>query len=144
MSYGTTGGDFDRLLADTLRAISLRPGGPDADGTPPEVRGLGEGLDGLVQVVAKPGGRLESLAINPRAMRSDSQTLAEEILAAVNLALADLQDKLGAAVPGQVDRAALLNRLRDLQESALPRMQSFLQAVEDARARVSREPGSAG
>lgn len=66
-----------------------------------EVRGRGTDADGLIQVEVVTGGRVTGLKLHPRVMRLDSETLAEQILAAIDVAVADavsqLQDVIGAA-----------------------------------------------
>jgi hypothetical protein len=75
--------------------------------------GRGEGADGSVVAVAPPGGRVESLEIDQRAMRMASAELAEQVVVAVNAALEDLRarsrEQMGAL---RVD-AERLTALRD-------------------------------
>src|SRR5262249_30876700 len=121
------------------------PAADNAGAVPPEpvdLRGEGTGLDGQLRVTAVAGGRLESIQIDPRAMRTDSRTLAEQLVVAVNAALAAVQAKVQEAAAGAApDRAALVHRLREVQDTAIPRMQSFLRAVEDLRRQATGEAG---
>jgi DNA-binding protein YbaB len=55
------------------------------------IKGAGEAATGFIKVTVDSTGRLDSLEINPRAMRSDSQTLGEEIMRAVQAAYDDMQ-----------------------------------------------------
>jgi DNA-binding protein YbaB len=76
-----------------------------------EVRGHGADADGLIQVEVATGGRVTDLRLHPRAMRLDSETLAEQIMAAIDAAVADagqqVQDAVGAATgPSWADLAA--------------------------------------
>src|SRR5262249_55373306 len=139
--------EFDRLIGDTLRSLQPPPAVDNAGAVPPEpvdLRGEGTGLDGELRVTAVAGGRLESIQIDPRAMRTDSRTLAEQLVVAVNAALAAVQAKVQEAVAGAApDRAALVHRLREVQDTAIPRMQSFLRAVEDLRRQATGEAGGA-
>jgi DNA-binding protein YbaB len=135
VSADLSGADLGRLMEETLRA--LRPGGGRGAPDTEEIRGEAAALDGLIAVVAGPGGRVESLTINPRALRNDSATLAAEVLGAVNAALDDLRDNVAAAVPAVPDRAALAERLREVQDTSMRRMETFLQAVSDAQTRIT-------
>ena len=136
MSSSLSGGDFGRLLEETISA--LKPtgtaGGPEEGA---EIRGQGEALDGFVTVVAKPGGRLESLTLNPRVLRTDSATLAAEILTAVNAALDDLQAKVNAAVPAVPPSEALVERLKEIQDTSVRRMETFLQTIGEVQNRIA-------
>ncbi|MGW5669493.1 YbaB/EbfC family nucleoid-associated protein [Micromonospora sp. NPDC003776] len=76
-----------------------------------ELRVPGESPDGLVRVTVDGEMKIGDIALNPRAMRLDSQTLAEAIQAAVDAAYAGLaerqRDLLGDLLGGAdlVDRA---------------------------------------
>jgi len=134
---GLSGAEFGRLLDETIAA--LRP--VDAGETDAAIRGQGEALDGQVRVVAAPGGTLESLSIAASAMRSDSRTLAAEILRAANAALEDLRGKVTAATPTVADPAALADRLREAQQHSAARMGVFLQALGDVQDQILRARG---
>ncbi len=54
-----------------------------------EAEGEGTGADGLVTARVGAGGQVRDLEINPRAMRLNSHTLREEILAAIRAATAN-------------------------------------------------------
>lgn len=138
MSGGPSSGDIDRLVAETLQALAPAPATGRGQPAAPRVRGEGEALDGLVKAVAKPGGELESLTLNPRALRSDLDTVTDQIVLAVNAALADLRDKLAAAAPGLPGPSALADRLREVQDSSVRRMETFLQSVNQVSDRIDR------
>jgi DNA-binding protein YbaB len=59
-----------------------------------QIRGVGEAADGLVRVEVSSGGRLTDLRLEPRAMRLDSQSLTEAILAAASQASADAERQI--------------------------------------------------
>jgi DNA-binding protein YbaB len=90
-------------------------------------RGEGEaGLGGLVRAVAGPGGHVESLAIDPAAVRKGSHEVAGYVAAAVNAAMDDYSRKqrpLFDAAAG--DRAALAQRVRTVQDLSLRQMRAF-------------------
>jgi DNA-binding protein YbaB len=93
-----------------------------------EVRGHGEGADGLVRVTVTAAGRVTELRLDPRAMRLGSELLTEQILAAIRAAIADAEQQTQeamAALPsnpswedliagtGQVDPSAPLPPIPD-------------------------------
>jgi DNA-binding protein YbaB len=136
--------EFDRLIGDTLRALRPPPTAADAGAAvePVDLRGEGVGLNGQLRVTAVAGGRVESVHIDPRAMRTDSRTLGEELVVATNAALAAVRAKVQeAAGEAGPDTAALADRLREVQGTAVPRMRSFLRAVEELRRQASGEAG---
>ncbi|GAA2441408.1 hypothetical protein GCM10010191_67020 [Actinomadura vinacea] len=65
-----------------------------------EMVGEGESADGLLRATVDSGGRLKELTINPRAMRKDSQTLAEELTAAITAAQDDVQGRSEGLING--------------------------------------------
>ncbi|HEY9473405.1 MAG TPA: YbaB/EbfC family nucleoid-associated protein [Mycobacteriales bacterium] len=138
--FGLGAGSIDRLLEDTRRVLEeMRPG----DGEPPapgELRGEGQAADGQVRAVAVAGGRLESLTVNPRAMRMGSEALCEQIVVAVNAALDDLRGRVEnqAVTAGAVDPAALTEQMRDLHTESARQMEMFTQGIRDALDQISR------
>lgn len=130
-----------RLLSETMSALGQFSGGdgPQVETAPPE--GRGEAADGMVQVAVGPPGRVIALALDPRAMRMASESLAEEITRAVNEALADLQEQATAAVPGQVDLGSLGDRLRQIQQDAGRQLTSFTDSLVEAQERLARQGG---
>lgn len=121
-------------MLEQMRSGSEEP--PDAG----ELWGLGEAAEGQVQAVAVAGGRLDSLTVNPRAMRMGSEALCEQIVAAVNAALDDLGGKVAAqaAAAGGVDPTALTEQMRDLHTESVRQMEMFTQGIKDAVDRISR------
>lgn len=133
--------DFDRLFQETL--ATLRPLAEQGDQGDSEqeasVRGVGEALDGYVRVTAKPGGLLESVELNPRALRSDSETLAEAFLAATNAALDDLRQKVSTALPDVPDPTQLMERLQEFQQQSVVQMRRYLDAIAAVQDRLDRD-----
>ncbi|GAA0951620.1 YbaB/EbfC family nucleoid-associated protein [Nonomuraea longicatena] len=80
--------DLDRMVADSERTLK---GLREAMVRLNEITGVAQSADGLVSATVAQGGRLLELNLNPRAMRHDSRTLAESIVAAVQ----DAQDAAG-------------------------------------------------
>ncbi|WFE33439.1 YbaB/EbfC family nucleoid-associated protein [Micromonospora sp. WMMD975] len=129
-----------RVLSETMAALQRHNAADDgAPPAPPE--GVGEAADGLIRVTAGLPGRLTAVALDPRVMRMPSETLAEEIEAAVNAALTDLQEQATAAVPGQVDLGSLGEQLRRIQEDAGRQFNAFTDALVEAQDRLSKRDG---
>jgi DNA-binding protein YbaB len=133
--------DFDRLFDETLATLRpLAEQGHQADSEPETpLRGVGEALDGHVRVTAKPGGLLESVELNPRALRSDSETLAEAFLAATNAALDDLRQRLSTALPDVPDPTQLVERLQEFQQQSVVQMRRYLDAIAAVQDRLDRD-----
>ncbi|MET7968680.1 YbaB/EbfC family nucleoid-associated protein [Micromonospora sp. NPDC005305] len=133
---------LDRVLSETMSALGRFTAGADGDGeAPPPPEGVGEAADGLVRATAGPPGRITALTLDPRVMRLPSESLAEEIGTAVNAALADLQEKATAAVPGQVDLSSLGEQLRRIQQDAGRQLTTFTDALVQAQDRLSGQGG---
>jgi hypothetical protein len=124
---------IDEALAG-LRELRAAEGG----GAAPELRGRGVGADGLIEAVAAADGRIESITVDPRAMRMDSQTIGAEVTTAVNAALDELH-AAGAGIAGVPvpDTAALLERLQEVQRTSVQRMETFLSALTEAHRRAA-------
>jgi DNA-binding protein YbaB len=136
---GDIGGEsFDRLLAGTRQALeSVRGSGGDDDDEAAEVRGEGEAADGLVRATVVPGGRLESVQVKPRLVRSGIDAVCEQIVVAVNAALDDLRAKAAEQrPPGAPDPAKLASQLRELQDESTRRMEVYGQALTDVLAQI--------
>ncbi|MFC4069393.1 YbaB/EbfC family nucleoid-associated protein [Actinoplanes subglobosus] len=125
----------DDLLQRSRRLLdAVRRGETPPDGEPVTV--TTEAADGLVRVVAGEG-RIESIDLDPRAMRLDSRTLSEELTAAVNAALDELRASAGSAQG--VDLAALDGQLRQVQDEGVRRMAEISSAVQAVMARIHRD-----
>jgi hypothetical protein len=137
MSSPVDSSGLDRLLGQTMQALDqLRgtPAGEDVESEPLE--GIGEAADGLIRAVAVSGGQLAALYLDPGVTRMSPGTLAEEIVAAVNAAMADLQEQVAGAF-GAPDLDALAGQLKEVQEESTRQMSSFLDALTDAQARIA-------
>ncbi|WP_422737464.1 YbaB/EbfC family nucleoid-associated protein [Micromonospora sp. WMMD729] len=102
----------------------------------PPLQGVGEASDGLVRVVALPGGHIESVWIDPRMMRSASESLAEEIRTATNAALADLRKALADGTAA-TDTSGMLEQLRELQRGAVPQLQGLIDTLGSVQDRLA-------
>ncbi|WP_431927990.1 YbaB/EbfC family nucleoid-associated protein [Nonomuraea jabiensis] len=100
------------------------------------VVGRGEAADGQVRVTAGASGRLMDVVLAPRAMRLDSQKLAEAVLRAAQEAQDDVAAKvdavmaetLGGALPG---RELLDEQFGSVLESFESSMDEQLRAIDD-------------
>jgi len=110
-------------VQQTLAAVSRPP-----QEAPDDLEGTAEAAQGRVRAVAEPGGRIRSLTVQARAMRSPSQELAEHIVTAVNNALDDLQAKTRRETGiVEIDQ----RRLDELRESAMRQSAEFMRSVSD-------------
>ncbi|MFD1929877.1 MULTISPECIES: YbaB/EbfC family nucleoid-associated protein [Nonomuraea] len=107
---------LDRMVGESEQALR-RLG--EATTELPSITGSGQTPDGLVRATVTHAGRLLDLAMDPRAMRQDSGTLAESITRAVQAAQDDaarrcqelLTSLLGDATPAPFDLDAFRDRL---------------------------------
>ncbi len=138
--------DVGELFQETLQTIasagppasggssrgSFPPGrgGPEGgDGAPGQQESRGEGAagtGGLVRAVAGPGGHVESLVIDPAAVRKGSHEVAGYVVTAVNAALDGYARKQQALFDAAAaDRAAFAQRVRTVQDLSLRQMRAF-------------------
>ncbi|WP_433511874.1 YbaB/EbfC family nucleoid-associated protein [Nonomuraea sp. CA-143628] len=102
------------------------------------VVGRGTGADGQVRVAAGANGRLVELVISPRAMRLDSQKLAEELLRAAQQAQDEadrkarevMADTLSESMPTQRE---LDDRFSQVLESFESSMDERMRAIDERR-----------
>jgi DNA-binding protein YbaB len=137
MSSPIEAAGIEQLLAQTQRTLAqaLGQGSDDGAEDAEPIQGLGMAADGLIRIVAVPGGQLQELELDPRVMRMTTVQLAEEIMAAANAALADLQAQLRerAAAP---DLDNIADQLREVQEQSLPELRKFIDALTDVQSRI--------
>ncbi|MFG2006594.1 YbaB/EbfC family nucleoid-associated protein [Spirillospora sp. NPDC048911] len=124
--------ELDGLLSRTVSAAeTLRDTSTAAPG---ELRGVGRDPDHLVTVTLSATGRVEKVEIDQRGMRLASSELAGRAMAAVNAALADLEDANAGRPAEAVDRASLTELtkgLGDLQDRSLRQLAAQTQAFRD-------------
>jgi DNA-binding protein YbaB len=140
-----TPADFDRLLEDAREALQeLRSGQVQPDGEVEDLVGEGEAADGKVKVTAGIGGKIEKVELDPRALRTDSDELGEQIAEAVNAALKDLQQKASASAAAAMsgfDPEHLSEQLINLQDQSVRQMGEFAAGMEDMLDRIRRAAG---
>lgn len=134
--FGRLGaGEIDRLLGEARVALAglQRVTNVDAGAEVAESsRVVVSGANDLVKAEVSAGGRLEKLTIESRAMRMDSQTLAEELTKAVRAAQDEAlarQGELANQLP-MVDEAQLAERLDETQWQATRQLDVFGEALE--------------
>lgn len=105
---------------------------------PADVTGTGEAANGLIRTIVGTDGRVSALSLAPELRRlgprgpvMDSETLAAEIVTAVNAALDDLDAKLRAHVGEFGDRLdADLDRIAEDFERALDHVATDIARAE--------------
>jgi DNA-binding protein YbaB len=94
---GNDSADMRKRLSGMLDQLSrLR----DARDQLAQLHAEGEAADGLVGVTVGPTGALTNVRIDPRAMRLDSQTLAEAVMEAARQATARASEQAGELFAG--------------------------------------------
>jgi hypothetical protein len=134
------GAGLDQLLAQARQALAAVRSGDAAGGTEP-VEGVGTARDEQIRAVVRAPGRVTGLEINPRLLRLPSAELAEEITAAVNTALADLQARTSQATAAPADVAALQGQLEELQADSVRQLQGFLSGLDAAVQQIRARKG---
>ena len=117
----------DSLAALVERARSAIAGAPQ---TPPDGPLRGSAADDMVIAEVSPEGRVTSIQMDPKMMRSPSEDICEAIRSAVNEAL----DQRPSASTGPI-----LEELRAVQEQSVHEMAKISQAFTDALASVRKE-----
>jgi hypothetical protein len=135
---------FERVLAETRRVLGeagAAAGAAEAeDAVAPELTGTGTGAGGQITATVRAGGKVESVQLDPRALRLGAQALGEQVTVAVNAALDDLRTKAGGAGPVVVP-PALAEQMQQLQDQSVQQMQLFSQGIAAAVERITRATG---
>ncbi len=138
-SVGGGASEVGQSLEDVIRLLGQAPG---ADGSDSEaVRGIGTAADEAVRAEVSACGRLESLSVDPRLLRSGTTAIAEYVLEAVRAAQDDAQrqsSQLLGGVAGGFDPARLS---AGLQQVATDAARSFERMVGDLDAVTRRLEG---
>jgi DNA-binding protein YbaB len=120
---------FDDLIGDLTEVLHKVDGGRDADDE--ELTGTGEAPRGSVRAVCVPGGRLDKLSLDARAMRGTVE-LERDVVTAVNAALDDLAAKTRERrAEAEIDPEELKKQLGQLRERNLARLESYYRALGD-------------
>jgi hypothetical protein len=106
-------------LLDETRSVLARAG--TRAELPDDARGSGSGADGMVRAVVAPGPVVERIFLDARALRLASVDLAEQVVVAVNVALAELGEAGQLAGSGGVSA----DELRVLQQRGVEQMRAY-------------------
>ena len=109
--------------ATPAEAPSVWPGGPAALDSPPT--GYGASANKSVQVTIGTDGLVDTVKIDPRALRQDSQTLSELTRQAVREAQRDWFGRLAEHDPGPGSEDRLRAKLEEIHEEYSHRMEEI-------------------
>lgn len=110
-----------RTLDDALAGV---------DGMVEPVRGEGKAVQGRVRVVVTQG-RVEWVAIHPKAMSAGSYELAEQLREAMNAAFEDLPRARSRRGTARVDPEDVARRARETQSASIAQMHAATRALRD-------------
>jgi DNA-binding protein YbaB len=130
---------LDQLLDRTRQALEAAGSGVVSGGSG-GLRGEGTAASGQIRATVTPS-HVESIRIDPRAMRRGSAELAAQITAAVNEGFAELRRSAGSEDvqrEAQARAAALSAKLRDVQNDSMRSMAMIAQALNDAVSQFGR------
>jgi hypothetical protein len=132
---------LDGALADVVAALG-RAQAPSGGGQGEQESpiGTGDAADGRIRVRAVLPGRIENLELEPSVLRLRGEELAQEIEAAVNTALANLQGQAVAAA-GPSDLGALTDQLKDIQLNAERQFAKLTTSLVEAQEQLTRRAG---
>jgi DNA-binding protein YbaB len=128
-------GDLERIAAQAEELLAR------AEGLKDEIEGVvgtGESRDGQVRVSVAASGRVTEIALAPRAMRMESQKLAEELLIVAQQAHDDAEAKVKALMADVLgdtpfaDPTAIEERFAGVLDSYTATMDERLQVIHDA------------
>jgi hypothetical protein len=136
-----TGLDVEALdaLLDRSRQ-ALNEVSVDLPGAGSILQAEGAAAGGLVQATVCPN-QVESVRIDPRAMRLGSAELAAQVNAAINAAFAELRQRAGLEEvrwEAQARAAAVSARLQEAQNDSMRSMAMIAEALTDATAQFGR------
>lgn len=118
----STDGAYEELMAAAAERIDAVR---NMSGQLADLRGVGEAADGKVKVSVMPGGNLENVELDPRAMKLQSHELSEAIVEAAHAASIDASQKSS-----------------ELMESVLPGAGSAIVDMTDPEAVASGQAAS--
>jgi DNA-binding protein YbaB len=116
--------DLDRIFGQTQELMKNLEQVQDALA---DITGEGEAADGLIRAVVDGSGGIREVALNPRAMRLDSATLAEALTRAVREAQSDAKSKTAQLLGGAGADLDL-----DLEPPDQDQLRETLQGIEDS------------
>ncbi|MFF5209182.1 YbaB/EbfC family nucleoid-associated protein [Streptosporangium sp. NPDC000396] len=135
--------DLDRMLSESEQSLRRLH---EATSELEAITGEGQAADGLIRATVDHGGRLRDIALDPRALRQDSRTLAESITEAVQAAQDDAfrkgQELLASVLGDDARNPFDLDALRDQLQAAEETFARSLDGHTDAFRRFGRPGGT--
>ncbi|WP_214321192.1 hypothetical protein [Nonomuraea sediminis] len=126
--------DFDRLIEAARQVVESARSSP---AEPPETRNeAGDQLVRAAAVLTDGGVGIQSLDLDPRAMRLDSHDLAERIRGTVNQALRGLTGPASQQAVPDLDRLAA--ELHELQDLSVHQLGVFADTINDVLRQLER------
>ncbi|MFJ2029248.1 YbaB/EbfC family nucleoid-associated protein [Streptosporangium sp. NPDC087985] len=126
--------DLERMTQDAERTMRRLADVQEELG---EIHGRGTGADGLISVVTDGSGHVERVELNPRVMRLDSETLAEELMRTVREAQEDGERKARELLNGALGEMKLPQGPLDVDEIETQLRRSHESFVHDMEGRMS-------
>ncbi|MWA00801.1 hypothetical protein F8568_010500 [Actinomadura sp. LD22] len=131
--------DVDRLAAqadDALRRLSA------STEEMVNLTATGEAAGGLIKATVDSSGRIKRIALNPRALRMDSETLAESLIEAIGAAQDDARDRVqemvaelmaATGLPAKVDTEAVLEKVGAIGDATRRRFDEHHDDLNEVR-----------
>ncbi|MGI5326671.1 YbaB/EbfC family nucleoid-associated protein [Actinomadura nitritigenes] len=131
--------DVDRLAAqadDALRRLSA------STEEMVNLTATGEAAGGLIKATVDSSGRIKRIALNPRALRMDSETLAESLIEAIGAAQDGARDRVqemvtelmaATGLPAKVDTEAVLERVGAIGDATRRRFEEHHDDLNEVR-----------
>jgi DNA-binding protein YbaB len=134
--------DLSNILDDVYRTMGqvIREAGQARDRlNDPELEAAGSALDGKISVKLSADGRVRELLLADEVMKLSAAELSREIVTAINQAWAASRSEDAAAVAAAaVDPAALVERMKALQQESARSMMQITDALADTMRKIDR------
>ncbi len=101
-----------------------------------DLQAVGESEDGLVRATVDAAGRVVALSIEPRAMRNDSEGLAEKVLAAIRQAYQEIEAKADELAGEALGDPELFQKIKSGQFDMYEYLQQQGVNVAELRGRI--------
>ncbi|MGW0229972.1 hypothetical protein ACWDWO_16785 [Actinopolymorpha singaporensis] len=126
---------LDDLLAGDAPAAGL------ADDAGEDLRGVGQAADGRIVATVGAGGRLESIELDPRALRAGPDQLGQQFAESINAALEDLRSRTTQAAGEDqvVDPHVIAADLDQVQNVLTEHVASLTERYDDAIVQLRRQ-----
>jgi DNA-binding protein YbaB len=126
---------LESLLTQAQRTVEAASAA--APGEAPQIRGEGSDADGQIRAVVATGDRVETLQLDPPAMRAPSYVLGERVVTAINAALEDVRARVREqfAAAGRQETGTQVKAVQDL---SLQQMRAYTQALAALMSSIER------